>query len=30
MIHAQHYDYETFEGEVHQIGAFLQEQQAAD
>lgn len=30
MIHAQHYDYDTFEDEVHQIGAFLQEQQAAD
>lgn len=30
MLHAQHYDYETFEDEVHQIGAFLQEQQADD
>lgn len=31
MIHAQHYDSDTFEDEVHQIGAFLQEQaQAAD
>lgn len=25
MIHAQHYDYDTFVDEVHQIGAFLQD-----
>lgn len=30
MIHAQHYDYDTFIDEFHQIGEFLQEQQAAD
>lgn len=30
MIHAQHYDYDTFVDEVHEIGAHLQEQQAAD
>lgn len=30
MLHAQHYDYDTFMGEFEQIGAFLQEQQAAD
>ena len=30
MIHAQHYDYDTFMGEFEQIGAYLQEQQAAD
>lgn len=30
MIHAQHYDYDTFEREVHEIGAHLQGQQAAD
>ena len=30
MIHAQSYDYDTFVDEVHQIGAFLKEQQAAD
>jgi len=30
MIHAQQYDYETFVDELHQIGAFVQEQQAAD
>lgn len=30
MIHAQHYDYDTFMEEFEQIGAFLQEQQAAD
>ena len=30
MIHTQRYDQDTFEDEVHQIGAFLQEQQAED
>ena len=30
MIHAQHYDYDTFVGEFEEIGAFLQGQQAAD
>lgn len=30
MLHAQNYDYDTFLGEFEQIGAFLQEQQAAD
>ena len=30
MIHAQHYDYDTFVEEFGRIGAFLQEQQAAD
>ena len=25
MIHAQHYDYDTFEKETHQIGAYLKE-----
>lgn len=30
MIHAQHYDYDTFVDEFEQIGAHLQEQQAAD
>lgn len=30
MIHAQHYDYDTFMEEFGQIGTFLQEQQAAD
>ena len=30
MIHTQHYDYDTFVDEVHEIGAFLQGQQAAD
>jgi alkylhydroperoxidase/carboxymuconolactone decarboxylase family protein YurZ len=30
MIHAQHYDYDTFVEEFERIGAFLQEQQAAD
>jgi AhpD family alkylhydroperoxidase len=30
MIHAQHYDYDTFVDEFERIGAFLQEQQAAD
>jgi AhpD family alkylhydroperoxidase len=29
MIHAQQYDYDTFVEEVHEIGAFLQEQQQA-
>ena len=29
MIHTQQYDYDTFMDEVHQIGAFLQEQQQA-
>jgi AhpD family alkylhydroperoxidase len=30
MIHAQHYDYDTFVDEFEQIGAHLQGQQAAD
>jgi AhpD family alkylhydroperoxidase len=30
MIHAQHYDYDTFMEEFEQIGSFLQEGQAAD
>ncbi len=30
MIHAQHYDYDTFVDEFGQIGASLREQQAAD
>ena len=30
IIHAQHYDYDTFMEEFGRIGAFLQEQQAAD
>lgn len=30
MIHAQQYDYDTFVDEVHRIGAFVQEHQAAD
>lgn len=30
MIHTQHYDHDTFEDEVHQISAFLQEQQSGD
>ncbi|MFC6718317.1 carboxymuconolactone decarboxylase family protein [Natrialbaceae archaeon GCM10025810] len=30
MIHTQRYDQDTFEDEVHQIGAFLQEQQAGN
>lgn len=29
LIHAQQYDYDTFVDEVHQIGAFLTEQQQA-
>ncbi|WP_416840382.1 carboxymuconolactone decarboxylase family protein [Haloferax sp. DFSO52] len=29
MIHTQQYDYETFVDELHQIGAFIQEQQQA-
>ncbi len=29
MIHAQHYDYDTFMGEFEQIDSFLQEGQAA-
>jgi AhpD family alkylhydroperoxidase len=29
MIHAQRYDHDTFEDEVHQIGAFLQENKQA-
>lgn len=29
MIHTQQYDYDTFVEEIHQIGAFLQEQQQA-
>lgn len=30
MLHAQHYDYDTFMDEFEQIGTFLHEQQAAD
>lgn len=30
MLHAQQYDYDTFVDEFNEIGAFLQEQQAAD
>lgn len=30
LIHAQNYDMETFEGELEQIGAHLQEQMGAD
>ena len=30
MIHAQHYDYDTFVDEFEEIGAHLREQQAAD
>lgn len=30
MIHAQHYDYDTFISEFEQIGSFLQDQQAGD
>ena len=26
MIHAQHYDYDTFEEEIHKIGAYLRKQ----
>lgn len=29
LIHTQQYDYDTFVDEVHQIGAFVQEQQQA-
>ena len=30
MIHAQHYDYDTFEQETHEIGAFLKENMGGD
>jgi len=26
MIHAQHYDYDKFEEEIHKIGAYLKKQ----